>query len=81
MTMRTMCTIIRRRAAVLLAVCGLVVGGVATPTEAFAEPRRLTLDDALATAKKTYQKPIQVDVDRVLYTFDFSLLGIGTGTL
>jgi len=44
----------RRRAAVMLTVCGLLLGVVATPVDAFAEPKQLTLDDALATAKKTY---------------------------
>jgi hypothetical protein len=33
------------------------------------------------TAKKTTPKPIQVEVDRVLTSFNFALLGIGTGIL
>jgi len=33
------------------------------------------------SAKKTTPKPIQVDVDRVLTEFNFSVLGIGTGIL
>jgi hypothetical protein len=34
-----------------------------------------------STSKKTTPKPIQVEVDRVMTAFNFSLLGIGTGIL
>ena len=43
-----------RRLAALLTVFGILFAGIATLTDALAEPKRLTLADALATAKKTY---------------------------
>ena len=52
--MRTRCPISGRRAAELIAVCGILLGVVATPLDAFADTKRLTLDNALTTARKTH---------------------------
>lgn len=61
---------------------GLVVGditGIAKTGWDYLWVRYETTDDD--TAKKTTPKPIQVEVDRVLTPFNFSILGIGTGIL
>lgn len=52
--MRPKCAIHGRCAAALPTARGFLLGGVAMPANVHAEPRRLTLDDALTTAKKTY---------------------------
>lgn len=61
---------------------GLTIGditGVAKTGWDYLWVRYEATDDA--TAKKTTPKPIQVEVDRVLTYFNFSLLGIGSGIL
>jgi hypothetical protein len=61
---------------------GLTIGditGIAKTGWDYLWVRYDTADDS--TAKKTTPKPRQVDIDRVLTAWNFSMLGIGTGML